>query len=296
MNETTIQQRPTFAVVIHEDDLGMCHGANAAFVELSALGACTSGSVMVPCPWFSEIIDLTARHLYDVGVHLTLNSEKEYYRWRPLEARSKSAGLVDSAGFFHATVPATRAAADHSAVEDELRAQIECALAAGLRPSHLDGHMGCAYTPEFIDIYVKLAREYKIPAMLPKSFFDFDPAANWGEYSPDECNRKLGDLDLTWVIQFDAVIETPWHDSSSPEERYDRFFGRLQPGKNFLALHFNAPGEIEFVDSAPGARTRIAEYEYFRSSGIAERLKNIDVTPIPFRLLTRNYQQNWLPP
>ena len=288
MNEPIVKQNPTFAVVIHEDDLGMCHGANAAFVELSELGACTSGSVMVPCPWFSEIIDLTAGHPYDVGIHLTLNSEKQYYRWRPLEARTKSGGLVDSAGFFHPNVPATRASADRGAVEDELRAQIESALAVGLTPSHLDAHMGCACTPEFIDIYTKLATEYKIPAMLPKSFLGFDPAANWGEYNPEECNRKLGDLDLSWVTQFEAVIETPWRDSSSLEERYNRFFGRLRPGKNFLALHFNAPGEIEFIDSPLGARTRIAEYQYFRSSGISERLKRIGVTPMPFRLLTRN--------
>lgn len=288
MNEPKVKQSPTFAVVIHEDDLGMCHGANTAFVELSGLGACTSGSVMVPCPWYAEIIDLTAGNSYDVGVHLTLNSEKKHYRWRPLEARSRSGGLVDSAGFFHSNVPATRELADRRAVEDELRAQIESALAAGLLPSHLDAHMGCACTPEFIDIYVKLAAEYEIPAMLPKSFSDFDPAANWGDYEPEACNRKLGDLDLSWAIQFDAVIETPWRDSSSLEERYDRFFGRLQRGKNFLALHFNAPGEIEFIDPPMGARTRVAEYEYFRSSGIAERLKSIGAAPIPFRLLARN--------
>jgi chitin disaccharide deacetylase len=282
MNEPTVTKSPTCAVVIHEDDLGMCHGANAAFVELTRVGACTSGSVMVPCPWFSEIVDLTADHSFDVGIHLTLNSEKKYYRWRPLEARGQSGGLVDSGGFFHSNVPATRASADRGAVEDELRAQIEVALEAGLRPSHLDAHMGCACTPEFIDIYAKLAAEYKIPAMLPKSFFDFDPAANWGEYDPEACNQKLRDLDLSWGIRFDAVIETPWRDSSSLEERYERFFGRLQPGKNFLALHFNAPGEIEFIDSPMGARTRIAEYEYFRSSRIADRLKSLGATPIPF--------------
>jgi chitin disaccharide deacetylase len=288
MNESTTKQNPTFTVVIHEDDLAMCHGADAAFVELTGLGVCTSGSVMVPCPWFSEIVDLTAGHPYDVGVHLTLNSEKKYYRWRPLEARSKRGGLVDSAGFFHATVPPTRASADRGAVEDELRAQIESALAAGLSPSHLDAHMGCACTPEFIDIYTKLAAEYQIPAMLPKSFFDFDPAANWGEYNPEECNRKLADLDLSWATQFDAVIETPWCDSSILQERYDRFFRRLQPGKNFLALHFNTPGEIEFIDSPAGARTRIAEYEYFRSGGISERLEKLGATPVPFRVSTQN--------
>ena len=38
-------------MVIHADDVGMCHGANAAFVELSRNGTIGAGSVMVPCPW-----------------------------------------------------------------------------------------------------------------------------------------------------------------------------------------------------------------------------------------------------
>ena len=68
-------------VVIHADDVGFCHGANRAFVELSKLGAITSGSVMVPCPWFTEIAQIAATDAVsnapslDVGVHLTLTSE-----------------------------------------------------------------------------------------------------------------------------------------------------------------------------------------------------------------------------
>ena len=41
--------------ILHADDVGMCHGANASFLELSASGAITCGSVMVPCPWFPEM-------------------------------------------------------------------------------------------------------------------------------------------------------------------------------------------------------------------------------------------------
>jgi hypothetical protein len=71
--------------VIHADDLGMCHGANAAFAELSRLGVCSSGSVMVPCPWFPEIADLAAANReLDIGVHLTLTNEMKHYKWWPL--------------------------------------------------------------------------------------------------------------------------------------------------------------------------------------------------------------------
>ena len=72
-------------VVIHEDDVGMSHGANAAFQELSRMGACSAGSVMAPCPWFPEAVAMArADPTLDLGVHLTLNSEKQPYRWRPL--------------------------------------------------------------------------------------------------------------------------------------------------------------------------------------------------------------------
>ena len=57
-------------VVIHEDDVGMTHGANAAFVELSKLGTCSSGSVMVPCPWFPEAVEITKGNpAFDLGIH-----------------------------------------------------------------------------------------------------------------------------------------------------------------------------------------------------------------------------------
>src|SRR5262245_51211595 len=39
-------------VIAHADDIGMCHGANTAFAAIAGKGFITSGSVMVPCPWF----------------------------------------------------------------------------------------------------------------------------------------------------------------------------------------------------------------------------------------------------
>ncbi|NBQ45345.1 MAG: ChbG/HpnK family deacetylase, partial [Actinobacteria bacterium] len=47
-------------IVLHQDDVGMCHGANSAFLELSKLGSITSGSVMVPCPWFGEAASMAS--------------------------------------------------------------------------------------------------------------------------------------------------------------------------------------------------------------------------------------------
>src|SRR5579863_5112868 len=84
------------ALVIHEDDVGMTHGSNVAFRELSARGVVSSGSAMAPCPWFPETLAIAAADAsLDIGVHLTLNSEKRPYKWRPLTQPPQSAGLTD---------------------------------------------------------------------------------------------------------------------------------------------------------------------------------------------------------
>ena len=75
-------------IVIHHDDIAANHATNVAFVELFDLGLVTSGSVMVPCPWFPEIAEIARRRPdLDLGVHLTLNAEFAPCRWRPASRR-----------------------------------------------------------------------------------------------------------------------------------------------------------------------------------------------------------------
>ena len=72
------------------------------------------------------------------------------YRWRPLTRPSAAAGLTDRDGFLHPDVATVRARAAPEAVEAELRAQVEAALAAGIDVTHLDDHMGTVLAPEFV--------------------------------------------------------------------------------------------------------------------------------------------------
>ena len=189
----------------------MCHGANTAFVELSRLGTITCGSVMVPCPWFLEIADLAAGDDgLDLGVHLTLTAEKRYYKWGPLTRPSQASGLTDAHGYFHPDVSTVRRLAHPDAVEAELLAQVDRALAAGIDVTHLDAHMGAAVAPEFCDTYVRLGVEYRLPVLLVR-----DIAA----YAPN--NHLVGVEQSTHVVfartaaeaglpLFDRVLETDW--------------------------------------------------------------------------------------
>ena len=91
-------------VVVHADDIGMCHATLPAIDELMAFGLVTSASAMVPCPWFLEAASWHRRNpQFDLGIHLTLTSEWQHYRWGPLSCRDEESGLVDDQGYFHGT-------------------------------------------------------------------------------------------------------------------------------------------------------------------------------------------------
>ena len=178
--------RPGTRVVIpHLDDVAVGHGANRAFVELAGKGFVTTGSVMVPCPWFPEIVALAKEQPeLDLGVHLTLTSESRSCRWRPISTTARVSGLIDPDGFMWPDVPALRRHAHKGAVEAECRAQIEAALAAGLDVTHLDTHMGAAAAPEFAEIYVALGREYRLPVLLPRDVASYLGVLDLGPVDP----------------------------------------------------------------------------------------------------------------
>ena len=145
------------AAIFHVDDIGMCHGANRGFLALAERGFVTCGSIMAPCPWFREIADAAAANpSLDLGVHLTLTSEWEHYRWAPISTVSRASGLIDDDGYFWCDVASLRAHLVPEAAETELRAQIDRARLAGIDPTHIDAHMAAAMLPELLDLHVRL--------------------------------------------------------------------------------------------------------------------------------------------
>ncbi|HZU79069.1 MAG TPA: polysaccharide deacetylase family protein [Acidimicrobiales bacterium] len=144
------------------DDLGQSHAANAGVFDALRSGLGTSASLMVPAPWARA-----AAAEYrgdDVGVHLTLNSELERYRWGPI---TQAPSLLDGDGGFPRTVDDLWDHADLDEVRRECRAQIERAILWGFDVSHLDTHLGALQMrPEFFDVYLELAVEFRLPLRL----------------------------------------------------------------------------------------------------------------------------------
>ena len=253
------------ALVLHVDDVGMCHGANVAFVELARAGAVTCGSIMVPCPWFREIAGAAADEpALDLGVHLTLTSEWPQYRWGPLSTRSPTSGLIDDQGYFPRNCLDLRARLEVEAAEIEFRAQIDQALEAGIDVTHLDTHMGAALLPELVDVYMRLGREYRLPILLPRELGSYTGVLRMGDIQQGIHERIVADLDAQALPVFDRFRMTPEVSGAEVESTYRTMIESLPPGATYFGLHCNAPGEIEAI-VPERAHRRINEYRLFGS-------------------------------
>jgi predicted glycoside hydrolase/deacetylase ChbG (UPF0249 family) len=280
------------AAILHADDVGMCHGANTAFLKLSRRGGLTCGSVMVPCPWFPEIARIAAEDpALDLGVHLTLTSEWVGYRWGPLTRPSPSAGLMDGEGYFHRTVAALSASVEPEAAEAEMRAQIDRALAFGIDVTHLDTHMGAAASPPLLEAYCRVGADYRLPVLLPRDSRHYLGVLKFDALGPRETwDAAAARLDVEGVPLVDDFRMTPGVPTEESEAAYRSLVDTLPEGLTFVALHPNAPGDIEAIVPRR-AHFRTDEYRLLGDGSFAGWLEAAHVQTLGMRPLRDLYRR-----
>lgn len=212
-------------LLVRADDMGAAQSVNEGCVEACTTGIARSVEVIVPGPWFLDAVRLLKEHPdIDVGVHLTLTSEWERVKWRPLtDARS----LVDADGYFY---PMTRQRPDFppktgfveaqpniDEIKRELRAQIELAKRhLGDRITHVSSHMFAARaTPEFQAVTEELAKEYKL--RMEDAGLKFAGSFGTATFTKDQ--RELALVHLLEKLQPGdwLLVEHPAYDT--PESR-----------------------------------------------------------------------------
>ena len=247
------------AVIPHVDDLGATQGANAAFLDLAQRGLVTCGSVIVPGPAFAEIAGEAGPGM-DLGVHLTLTSEWAHHRWAPLSTCSPASGLVDGDGYFWRSVAEVERHLVPEAAEAELRAQVERAVSAGLRPTHLDAHMAAAMLPALLPAHVRLGEEYGLWPVLPRSI-------RWAP-EPGAYAAAVAALDAAGRPVADHCRGTLAVEAEALAPGWAGVIAGLPEGITHLALHATVPGE--FAQVAPDhAGWRFREYEWLAAGGLA---------------------------
>lgn len=220
--------RPTDRLlIVNADDAGYCRQSTTAVIEAFERRAVDSTSVMVPCPGFEAFAGWARRNpTADIGIHLTFAGERPRLRIRPVLPPSQVPTLVDETGNFPLGWELGRVL-DLGELEAEARAQIDAAVAAGIRPTHLDSHQHVLQRrgPEAFWVLVRIARDYRLPFRRSREWFGKGP------YLRHPLGVALAPLDSVLSISrlnFNLTEWTHWY--------VDKIRG-LQPGVAELIIH-----------------------------------------------------------
>jgi len=264
---------------VHADDLGITHSVNAAFISGFATGLINSGSVIVLGRELAEIATFARSHPdADIGLHLTLTSDSAKEPWAPVASPRLVPSLLDGQGnLLSQWTPEARI--NPREVEIELRAQIEKAYACGIRPTHLDSHRFRLYMSGVgvFEGYLRVAREYRLPIMVPRHWFTRVP--------------YLQPLLAKWDVVLDRMVII--NGEVMPEQWptfYRRALETLPPGVTEFLIHPGyASAELQefFEHRLPwGAAWRQRDFDFFTSDAFRHLLSQLGIELITWREIT----------
>lgn len=268
----------TKLLIIHADDAGLSHSENQATIKTLQNGFVNSYSIMTPCPWFFEMANFAKNNpQYDCGVHLTLTCEWENYKFGPVLPLLEVSSLTDQNGHFYKSRADFKNHAKPSEIKKELTAQIEKALQFGIQPTHLDSHMcSIGVTPELLEIYKELGRQYNLPVFINKQFVESISLSN------EEYN--FNDMLLT-----DNLLIGYYNDFEKGELRnsYSKALDNAIPGLNVFLLHpayddFEMQG-ITVNHPNFGSAWRQIDFDFFTSEECGKKLKENNIQLVTWR-------------
>ncbi|TFG07634.1 MAG: ChbG/HpnK family deacetylase [Promethearchaeota archaeon] len=278
-------------VIFHIDDMGVSHSINEASFECLDFGVASCGSVISPSSWLFEAASICKNNpKYDIGVHLTLTCEYDLYRWRALSTIDSSTGLLDSEGCLWRTSEEAIKNVTPKAAEIEMKAQVQRAIDNGIDVTHIDTHMGTVMDPKFLPAYLKIAREFQIPAFLPrvdkKSLIDM----GMGDIA-DVILKMFLKIEASGFPIIDHMIIDTMDNYADKVPYYCNLMAELKPGLTHFLFH---PGKLssELKAIAPdSAEWRDQDYRSFTDSRIKDCVEKYDLKIIGYRKI-REYFRN----
>ena len=183
-------------------------------------------------------------------------------------------GLFDGAGYMWATVPELRASADASAVEVEMRTQVDLANASGLDITHLDHHMGAALAPEWVERTVDIAIDHQLPVAFPDDLAGLFAVLNMGPLDLDVIRSAHKRAVAAGVALSTRFVMPLTHHETHGDGEWDHaaivreMLDEGASGVNYLSLHCSVPGDVEAVHPND-ASWRIGEFRALADGALA---------------------------
>ncbi|MBZ9730070.1 polysaccharide deacetylase family protein [Salegentibacter sp. JZCK2] len=268
-------------LIIHADDAGVSHSENIATMKGMDAGIVNSASIMVPCPWFPEIAAYARENAAekDFGLHLTITSEWKDYKWGPTSSKNEVKSLINPYGYFHPLVDSVIVHSRANDVEKEISAQIEKALDFGIDVTHLDAHMGAVMsTPDFLEVYIRKGREYKVPVLLSRDIPSFKEIESRLELTPR-------DIITDYVYQANPEI----YSNKGMKIYYEEILNDLQPGLSVILIHLALNNEemMAVTKEHPdwGSQWRQDDLDFFTSNKARQLIEDNNIILVTWREL-----------
>lgn len=293
-NEITLGEKMGFSpndkiLIIHADDIGMSNSVNMATMKAFEAGMVKCGSIMVPCPWFPEVAAYCRENQdVDLGIHLTLTSEWKYYRWGSVASKDRVSSLIDEEGFLWRSSEQVQKNAKAEEVEIELRAQIERAIRFGVKPTHLDTHMGTVFVkPEFLQIYIKLGKEYNLPILLPKPTPELMEMIK-NNY-PGLSETLLAGIGKLGFPLIDRLVTEggPRQTLEESKASYYNALKNLKPGVNQIIVHLGMDDQ-ELKGITNSYMSRYYDYRVFTDPETRKLMEELNIKLIGWENIKKN--------
>ncbi|MDT0607557.1 polysaccharide deacetylase family protein [Croceitalea rosinachiae] len=264
-------------LIIHADDLGLSHSENRASIKSLESTPVNSGSIMVPCPWFPEVAQYFKNNSnFDIGVHLTLNSEWTSYKWGPVTSKDSVNTIVNKNGFFYDNIPAVVQNGNPEHIRLELKNQVKKALQNKIDVTHLDAHMGTAVSSkEFLKKYLEVGNQFQLPVLLVE---------NDMLKETEIMNLMLEGNQITVDKLYTA---SPIDFENGMDNFYTKTINKLEPGLNTFLIHLAYDDEemraVTIGKRNWGSTWRQADNDFFSSEVCQKLLKENNIILVTWR-------------
>ncbi len=280
-------------LIINADDYGMCHSFNTAIETMLLEGTLTSASIMVPCPWFPEAAKFCRRNPnVGIGVHLTLTSEWEGMKWRPVTTDEDVSSLVDANGYFYSNHADFKKNAKIDHIRIELKNQIEIALNSGIKPNHLNDHMGALSMmgPKYMKVVIELFREYKLPYRLTANMKDgfvggLSQEAKDGLKIGNKAHLKEG-LKLIDYIATNEFFKVKGKSYDTFRDEVISYMKNLPYGITEYFIHPSVESD-EIKHISPDWEQRLFEYRVFRDPVVRKVIAEEGIKLVDYSVLSK---------
>lgn len=151
-------------IIFNADDFGYSRAVNFGIIDAFKFGVVRSTSLLVNTPGFEHAVKLYHDNMIEglgVGIHLNL------MMGRPVSS-TKLESLTDANGNFYkfALFDSNKDYFDKGEIEIEFEAQIEKAMAAGIKLTHIDSHYGIHMQDPIFEVAVKVAQKHDLPLRM----------------------------------------------------------------------------------------------------------------------------------